>query len=170
MGRARSARSSTAGAPSTSAKSLPRVRVGVAAVAVGLVLGFGGGACSTPKLDQDGARTFSADALRAAGLSKVDVVDDGELSSCSVEGAAGWRTVVVTEVGEVSMCVSRDQGRALSVRDPGMSDEQFARLERYRGETAADRAMPLAVASAVLLLVGVSLGLLLELRPRDPAS
>lgn len=93
---------------------------------------------------------------------------------CSVEGAVGWRATADTELGEVSICVSRDQGRALSVRDPGMSDAQFARLERYRGETAADRARPLAAASAGLLLVGVLIQLLLQLRSptplRDPPS
>ena len=133
------------------------------------VLG-GVGACATPRLDADGARSFSVDALRASGLRDVTPVSASTVSPCSVEGAAGWRTVTATEVGEVSMCVSRDQGRALSVRDPGMSDDQFARLEAYRGATAEDRARPLAIASAVLMLVGVTLRLLLELRPPGPAS
>jgi hypothetical protein len=130
---------------------------------------LGSGACAAPRLDRAGARAFTEDALRASGLGAVRVV--GTTSACSVEGAAGWRTIASTDVGEVSMCVSRDQGRVLSVRDPGMSDAQFARLERYRSRTAADRAMPLAVGSAVLLLVGTSLTLLLQLRPlRDRPS
>ena len=138
-----------------------RAAAGVVALSM-LVLG---GACTTPRLDADGARSFSVEALRASGLRDVEPVETATVSACSVEGAPGWRTVTGTDVGEVSMCVSRDQGRALSVRDPGMSDEQFARLEAYRGETAADRARPLAAGSAVLLLVGVLLGLALELRP-----
>ena len=143
-----------------------------AAVVAALFVAIGGvgGACATPRLDEDGARSFAVDALRASGLREVESVEDATVEACSVEGAAGWRTVTATEAGEVSMCVSRDRGRALSVRDPGMSDAQFARLEAYRGETAEDRARPLAIASAVLLLVGVTLRLLLERRPRDPAS
>ena len=138
--------------------------------ATSMVVGLGGGACATPQLDRDGARAFSVEALRASGLRGVEPVADATVSSCTVEGAEGWRTVTATDAGEVSMCVSRDQGRALSVRDPGMTDAQFARLEDYRGETAEDRARPLAIASAVLLLLGVTLRLLLERRPRDPAS
>ena len=124
------------------------------------------GACAAPKLSQDGARSFSVDALRAAGLREVRAVEGDELSSCEVEGAVGWRTVTSTAIGDVGMCVSRDQGRALSVVDPGMTDEQFARLERYRGETAQDRALPLAAGSAALLLVGALIALGLHLRPR----
>lgn len=141
----------------------------VAAI-VTLGLALGGGACASPKLDEEGARVFSADALRASGLRDVEPVADASVASCIVEGAQGWRTVTATDAGEVSMCVSRDQGRVLSVRDPGMADDQFARLEAYRGETAADWAMPLAVTSAALLLLGAVLGLILELRPRDPVS
>ena len=143
-----------------------RAAAGVAALALVLL----GGACAAPQLDADGARSFSVDALRASGLRGVAPVGSATVSPCSVEGAKGLRTVTATEVGEVSMCVSRDQGRALSVRDPGMSDEQFARLEAYRGETAADRARPLALGSAVLLLLGVLLRLALELRPAAAAS
>lgn len=146
------------------------MRRAAASVAALAVLGVGVGACATPRIDRDGARSFSVDALRASGLRDVEAVSNATVSSCTVEGADGWRTVTATEVGEVSMCVSRDQGRALSVRDPGMSDDQFARLESYRGDTATDRAKPLLVGSAVLLLVGVMLRLLLELRPRDPVS
>lgn len=123
------------------------------------------GACASPQLDRDGARSFSVDALRASGLQDVETVADATVAACDVEGASGWRTVTATDVGEVSMCVSRSDGRALSVRDPGMSDAQFARLERYRGETAEDRALPLAIGSAVLLFVGVVLRLLLVVRP-----
>lgn len=135
-------------------------------VALALVLG---GACSTPQLDREGARAFSVEALRASGVREVETVAEATTSACSVEGAAGWRTVTATEVGEVSMCVSRDQGRVLSVRDPGLSDDQFGRLERYRGETAEDRAMPLAIGSALLLLVGTVLTLSLQL-PRGRPS
>ena len=141
----------------------------VAAI-VTLGLALGGGACASPKLDEEGARAFSADALRASGLRDVQPVADARVAPCRVEGAHGWRTVTATDAGEVSMCVSRDQGRVLSVRDPGMADDQFVRLEAYRGETTADRAMPLAIASGALLLVGAVLGLILELRPRGPAS
>ena len=123
-------------------------------------------ACAAPQLDREGARSFTRDALRASGFREVSVLPTTD--DCSVEGAPGWRATADTELGEVSICVSRTQGRALSVRDPGMSDVQFARLERYRGETAADRAMPLAVGSAVLLLVGALIQLLL-LRGRSPA-
>lgn len=144
------------------------MRRAAAGVAASALLVTGGGACSAPQLDRDGARAFSVAALRASGLRDVEEVRAATVSPCEVEGADGWRTVTATEVGEVSMCVSRDQGRALSVRDPGMSDAQFARLEAYRGETAQDRAMPLAVGSAVLLLVGVAIQLLLRWRPGAP--
>ena len=137
------------------------MRLAAAFVAATMALLLVGGACATPQLDREGARSLSVDALRSSGLGDVRPVATSTVSACSVEGADGWRTVTATDVGEVSMCVSRDQGRALSVRDPGMSDEQFARLEAYRGETAQDRAMPLAAGSAVLLLVGVLIQLLL---------
>lgn len=146
------------------------MRRAAAVAVVTVVFALGGGACASPKLDADGARGFSVEALRASGLGEVATVEDATVAPCTVEGAEGWRTVTATDAGEVSMCVSRDQGRALSVRDPGMTDAQFARLEAYRGETSADRAIPLATASAVLLLVGTVLGLILELRPRGPAS
>ena len=145
------------------------MRRAAAGVAVSVVVLLGG-ACAAPRLDADGARGFSVAALRASGLRGVSPVAGATVSPCEVEGADGWRTVTATEVGEVSMCVSRSQGRALSVRDPGMTDAQFARLEAYRGDTASDRARPLAIGSGVLLLVGVSLRLLLELRPPGPAS
>jgi hypothetical protein len=141
-------------------------------VAVVLALGLGGpflGACGPVGLDRDGARAFTGDALRHAGLRRVDV--RGTVTACDVDDAAGWRTTARTEVGDVSLCVSRSQGRALSVRDPGLSDAQFARLERYRSESSADRARPLATASAVLLLLGVLIQLSLRLRPlRDRPS
>lgn len=123
------------------------------------------GACATPQLDRDGARSFSVEALRASGLRDVRPIREATVSPCTVEGAEGWRTVTATDVGEVSMCVSREEGRALSVRDPGMTDAQFARLEAYRDDTAEDRARPLAIGSAVLLLLGVLLRLALVLRP-----
>lgn len=136
------------------------MRRAAALVAVTLVFG----SCTSPQLDREGARSFVADSLRASGFREVSVL--ATTDECSVEGAEGWRATAVTEVGEVSLCVSRTQGRALSVRDPGMSDEQFRRLERYRGETASDRARPLAAASAALLLVGVLIQLLLRWRDR----
>lgn len=142
----------------------PAAAAVVAACAVALL---GGSACAQPRLDREGARAFTADALQASGFREVSVLQTTD--ECSVEGADGWRATATTELGEVSVCVSRDHGRALSVRDPGMSDAQFARLERYRGETSADRAMPLAVGSAVLLLFGVLIQLLLRLRGRGPA-
>jgi hypothetical protein len=136
-------------------------------VLLGVVLAFGG--CGRTALDADGARSFTADALRAAGVGGVDVAP--AVTTCEVDGADGWRTRAVTDIGEISMCVSRSQGRALSVRDPGLTDAQFARLERYRGETSSDRARPLAAASAALLLVGVVIQLSLRLRPLpDPPS
>jgi hypothetical protein len=137
--------------------------IGAAVVLVALLAG---GACAPPRLDRAGARAFTRDALRASGFREVSVLETTD--ECEVEGAEGWRATADTELGEVSICVSRSQGRALSVRDPGMSDAQFARLERYRGETAADRAMPLAIASSVLLLLGVLIQLLLHLRGRGP--
>lgn len=144
-----------------------RVAAVVAAVAF---FAFVSSSCATPRLDRDGARSFSVAALRSAGLRSVSTVREATVERCTVEGAAGWRTVTDTSVGEVSMCVSRSQGRVLSVRDPGMTDAQFARLEAYRGETAEDRATPLAIGSAVLLLLGVTLRLLLQLRPPGPPS
>ena len=135
------------------------MRRAAAAVAVVLASSVGLGGCASPRLDRGGARSFTEDALRASGFDEVAVLETTD--ECAVEGAEGWRATAVTELGEVSLCVSRDQGRALSVRDPGMTDAQFARLERYRGETASDRAMPLAIASAALLLAGVVIELLL---------
>ena len=126
------------------------------------------GACGPVRLDRDGARSFTVDALREAGLGSVQVAE--KTTACEVDGADGWRTTVATDVGEVSLCVSRDSGRALSVRDPGMTDEQFRRLERYRGESREDRARPLATASAVLLLAGVLIQLVLRRPPRDRPS
>jgi uncharacterized protein YceK len=127
------------------------------------------GGCGSMRMDADGARSFTAGALRAAGLHGVDVAP--AVVACDVDGAKGWRTRAVTEIGEVSLCVSRTDGRALSVRDPGLTDAQFRRLERYRGETSEDRARPLAAASASLLLVGVLIQLSLRLRPlRDRPS
>lgn len=144
-----------------------RLRAGKLLFVALFLVGLGG--CGRAQLDRDGAREFTADALAAAGVSAVDVA--AATTACEVTGAEGWRTTAATEVGEVSLCVSRDQGRALSVRDPGLTDEQFARLERYRGETPQDRARPLAVASAVLLLLGTLIQLLLRLRPpRDRPS
>ena len=117
----------------------------------------------------DDARDFTTAALRDAGLRQVTVAP--ATADCEVEGADGVRTTAATEVGEVSLCVDEDGGRALSVRDPGLTDEQFRRLERYRGETAQDRARPLAIASAALLLAGTLIQLLLRLRPpRDRPS
>ena len=121
-----------------------------------------GAACSTD-LDAAGARAFTADALRDAGLEQVEVAE--ATSECEVDGLEGIRTVASTEVGEVSVCVSRDLGRALSVRDPGLSDAQFERLDGYRDGTPQDRARPLAIGSAVLLLAGVVIQLALHLRP-----
>lgn len=127
------------------------------------------GGCGSVRLDADGARSFTEDALVAAGVRGVDV--SPVVVSCEVDGAVGWRTRAVTEIGEVSLCVSRTDGRALSVRDPGLTDAQFRRLERYRGETGDDRARPLAAASAGLLLAGVLIQLALRLRPpRDRPS
>lgn len=126
-----------------------------------LVLVAGG--CGADGLDRAGAREFTAGALRDAGFREVDVQD--ATTSCEVDGAEGWRTSAATEVGEVSLCVSRRLGRALSVRDPGMSDEQFDRLDRYRDGTPEDRARPLAAGSAGLLLAGVVIQLALRLRP-----
>lgn len=123
---------------------------------------IGAGACSA-QLDPAGARAFTADALRDAGVRQVEVAEATE--DCEVDGADGIRTIAATEVGEVSLCVSRDLGRALSVRDPGLSDGQFARLDAYRDGTRQDRARPLAVGSAVLLLLGVVIRLGLRLRP-----
>ena len=127
-----------------------------------LVVVLGLGACSTD-LDPAGARTFTADALRHAGLTQVEVADT--TTPCEVDGSDGIRTTAATEVGEVSLCVSERLGRALSVRDPGLSDEQFARLDAYRDGTPQDRARPLAIGSAVLLLAGVLIQLVLHLRP-----
>ncbi|HUP85728.1 MAG TPA: hypothetical protein VM143_08680 [Acidimicrobiales bacterium] len=124
-----------------------------AAVVFVLAVALGSGSCAGPRLSRDGARSFTDDALRAAGLS--GVVVRPTTTACTVEDVPGWRTLAETSAGEVSMCVSRDQGRALSVRDPGMTDAQFARLEAYRSGTATDRARPLAAASSGLLLVGV---------------
>lgn len=121
------------------------------------------GACGTDGLDPAGAREFTAGALRDAGFDEVAVARATE--PCEVEGTDGLRTRADTEVGEVSLCVSRRLGRALSVRDPGMSDEQFARLDRYRDGTPEDRARPLAAGSAGLLLAGVVIQLALRLRP-----
>jgi hypothetical protein len=125
------------------------------------------GACGNDGLDAAGAREFTAGALRDAGFEEVDVARATE--PCEVDGQEGLRTIAATEVGEVSLCVSRRLGRALSVRDPGMSDEQFARLDRYRDGTPADRARPLAAGSAGLLLAGVVIQLALRLRPETPA-
>ena len=131
-------------------------------VALGALGGCGSG-------DAANARSFTEDALRATGLTSVEVA--AATQDCDVEGVDGIRTTAATDVGEVSLCVSVDRGRALSVRDPGLSDQQFRRLDRYRGETAQDRARPAAVASAGLLLVGVLILLLLRLRPpRDRPS
>ena len=124
------------------------------------------GACST-ELDPAGARSFTEAALREAGLREVDVAE--ATTECEVDGAAGIRTTAATEVGEVSLCVSENLGRALSVRDPGLSDEQFARLDDYRDGTPQDRARPLAIGSAALLLVGVVIQLALHLRPAPAA-
>lgn len=121
-----------------------------------------GAACSTD-LDAAGARAFTEHALRDAGLEQVEVAET--TSECEVGGLDGIRTVATTEVGEVSVCVSRDLGRALSVRDPGLSEAQFARLDAYRDGTPQDRARPLAIGSAVLLLAGVAIQLALHLRP-----
>lgn len=137
------------------------------AAAVGpLVLLVLVGGCGADGLDRAGARVFTAGALRDAGLREVEVAP--ATVPCEVDGAEGWRTTAVTEVGEVSLCVSRRLGRALSVRDPGMSDEQFARLDRYRDGTPEDRARPLAAGSAGLLLAGVVIQLALRLRPPAP--
>lgn len=133
---------------------------GVAVVAALAVL-LGG--CAPPRLDREGARAFTAEALHEAGLGRVVVAPS--TASCRVDGAPGWRTEATTDVGVVSLCVSRDQGRALSVRDPGLSDAQFARLERFRTGTSTERALPLAAASSALLLLGVLLRLGLLLRP-----
>lgn len=134
-----------------------------AAVVPLVVLMLAAGGCGTDGLDREGAREFTAGALRDAGFDAVDVQEP--TSPCEVDRHEGWRTVAATEVGEVSLCVSRDLGRALSVRDPGMSDEQFARLDRYRDGTPQDRARPLAAGAAALLLVGVVIRLALTLRP-----
>ena len=137
-----------------------------AAPAAALLLALG--ACSSD-LDPAGARAFTDAALRDAGLTQVRVAE--ATTECEVDGAAGIRTTATTEVGEVSLCVSEDLGRALSVRDPGLSDAQFARLDAYREGTPQDRARPLAIGSAVLLLVGTLILLLLRLRPpRDRPS
>lgn len=125
-----------------------------------LVLVLGG--CARD-LDAAGARTFTDAALRDAGLTQVSVAEPTE--PCEVDGADGIRTTAATEVGEVSLCVSENLGRALSVRDPGLSDAQFARLDAYRDGTPEDRARPLAIGSAVLLLAGVVIQLALHLRP-----
>lgn len=125
------------------------------------------GACSTD-LDATGARAFTDAALRDAGLRQVEVAE--ATTPCEVDGAEGLRTTAATEVGEVSMCVSKDLGRALSVRDPGLSDAQFARLDDYRDGTPQDRARPLAIGSAVLLLGGVLIQMLLHLRPSPPPA
>ena len=114
------------------------------------------------------ARAFTLDALRAAGLGGVEVAD--ATGECRVDDSEGIRTTATTDIGEVSLCVSVDGGRALSVRDPGMTDEQFRRLERYRGETSEDRARPPAAASAVLLLAGVVIQLALRRPPRGRPS
>ena len=127
-----------------------------AAVGAALLLGACGAGASE-------ARTFTADALRHAGLSDVEVA--GATATCEVDGAEGIRTTATTDIGEVSLCVSVDRGRALSVRDPGLTDAQFRRLEAYRGEDAEDRARPAATASAGLLLAGAVIQLLLRLRP-----
>jgi hypothetical protein len=131
---------------------------------IAVVAGLGTTSCATPRLSREAARDFSGDALRSAGLSRVVVHPTTD--ACTVEGAAGWRTLADTSAGEVSMCVSRAQGRALSVRDPGMTDAQFARLEAYRSSTAADRARPLAATSSGLLLAGVVAKLALVLADR----
>jgi len=127
-----------------------------------LVAALALGACAT-ELDPAGARSFTEAALRDAGLRRVEVAASTE--ACDVAGADGIRTTAATEVGEVSLCVSEDLGRALSVRDPGLSDRQFARLDAYRDGTPQDRARPLAIGSAVLLLVGTLIQLALHLRP-----
>lgn len=124
------------------------------------------GGCGDDGLDAAGARDFTAGALRDAGFEQVRVRPAAE--PCEVEGHEGLRTSAATEAGEVSLCVSRRLGRALSVRDPGMSDEQFARLDRYRDGTPEDRARPLAAGSAGLLLAGVVIQLGLRLRPETP--
>jgi hypothetical protein len=134
-----------------------------AVAALGLVPVLG--ACGNDGLDAAGAREFTAGALRDAGFRQVVVAQP--TAPCEVDGTDGLRTTAATEVGEVSLCVSRRLGRALSVRDPGMSDEQFARLDRYRDGTPEDRARPLAAGSAGLLLAGVVIQLALQLRP-DP--
>jgi hypothetical protein len=131
--------------------------------AVLVVAALAGGSCGDDGLDAAGAREFTAGALRDAGFEQVDV--ERATAPCEVEGHEGVRTTAATEVGEVSLCVSRRLGRALSVRDPGMSDEQFARLDRYRDGTPEDRARPLAAGSAGLLLAGVVIQLGLRLRP-----
>ena len=133
-----------------------------APLALALVTVVGGSSCGAPPLDRDGARAFTRDALVHAGLRGVTVAPT--TSPCEVDGAPGWRTSATTDIGEVSLCISRDQGRALSVRDPGMTNAQFARLEGYREDPRAERALPLASASAVLLLVGVALRLSLLVR------
>lgn len=141
----------------------------VAGLVLVLVLLLGSGAFGRVRLDADGARSFTEAALVDAGVRRVDV--SPVVVSCEVDGADGWRTRAVTEIGEVSLCVSRTDGRALSVRDPGLTDAQFRRLERYRGATGEDRARPLAAASAALLLAGVLIQLSLRLRPlRDRPS
>jgi hypothetical protein len=132
-----------------------------AAAAAGVALLLGSSACGAGGADE--ARRFTEDALAAAGLGEVEVAR--ATSDCQVEDLDGTRTTASTEIGEVSLCVSTDQGRALSVRDPGLTDEQFERLEAYRGETPQDRARPLAAASAGLLLAGTVIQLLLRLRP-----
>lgn len=140
--------------------------LGVVAVVVVVLLLLG--ACGAGG-DGGEARTFTADALADAGLTSVDV--GAVTAACEVDGLDGVRTTAATEIGEVSLCVSADQGKALSVRDPGLTDAQFARLERYRGETPQDRARPPAIASAGLLLAGTVIQLLLRLRPpRDRPS
>ena len=133
-------------------------------LALGLALVAG--ACASD-LDPTGARDFTADALRHAGLQDVAVAE--VTTACEVEGLDGWRTTATTDAGEVSLCVSRDLGRALSVRDPGLTDAQFARLDAYRDGTPEDRARPLAAGSAGLLWAGVLIQLGLRLRPAPPA-
>jgi hypothetical protein len=141
--------------------------VRAARAVVALVVPFLLGACSAD-LDAAGARSFTRAALEDAGLGGVAVGPSA--TPCEVDGARGWRTSASTDAGEVSLCVSRDQGRALSVRDPGLTDAQFARLESFRSGTPQDRARPLAAGSAALLLVGVLIRLVPEVADRRAAG
>jgi hypothetical protein len=146
---------------------------------VALVVALTAAGCATghPEMSADDAREFTQRALEETGMRgiRVSLEVEEDLFRQSDPPVEVWRTEAEVHGGWVAFAVEREGDRAVFVNDVAddgselFTDEQFATLESFRFNAAAERSadrrtVPAAIAG---LLAVVALGALIAALATD---